>query len=135
VKHLASLASLRFASIILPLLALCCGAVAQNPPHSGKISVPFGFNLGGTNFPAGQYTLSVISPSYGQIRSNDGKLQQTMYFMQTGEPDKNPRALFAARNNKYFFSGVVGWFGKMQYTGFSPHADDQTKEIPITGVE
>lgn len=141
-RHLDALyRSLRLASVCCVLLA--CSAIgfgqeqskSQSRPHAGKISVPFEFNVGGTNFPAGQYILSVISPSYGQIRSSDGKTQQTVYFMQTGEPEKNLRALFVLRNKKYFFSGVLGWFGRMQYTGFSPHADDETKEIPITPTE
>jgi hypothetical protein len=109
--------------------------LGQSQPHAGKISVPFEFEVGGTKFPAGQYILEAISASYGQIRSSDGKTQQTLYFVQTGEPEKSPRALFALRNKKYFFSGVLGWFGRMQYTGFSPHGDDETKEIPITGAE
>jgi hypothetical protein len=127
--------SLHLASVCCLLLTLLAIGFGQNQPHAGKISVPFEFNVGGTKFPAGQYTLSVISPSYGQIRSSDGKTQQTLYFMQTGEPEKNLRAFFAVRNDKYFFSGVLGWFGKMQYTGFSPHAGDETKEIPITPAE
>jgi hypothetical protein len=141
-RHLDALyRSLRLASICCVLLA--CSAIgfgqeqgtSQSRPHAGKISVPFEFNVGGTKFPAGQYVLGVISPSYGQIRSVDGKTQQTLYFMQTGEPEKNPRALFVLRNKNYFFSGVLGWFGRMQYTGFNPHADDETKEIPITAAE
>ena len=101
-------------------------------PHSGRIKVPFEFDVGGTKFAAGQYILDAITPSYGQIRSADGKAQQTLYFVQTGEPEKNPKAIFVVRNNKYFFSAVVAWFGRMDYTGFSPHAGDDTKEIPIT---
>jgi hypothetical protein len=118
--------------LVLTLSAIGFG---QTQPHAGKINVPFEFDVGGTKFPSGQYILEAISPSYGQIRSSDGKTQQTLYFMQTGEPEKNLRALFVLRNKKYFFSGVLGWFGRMQYTGFSPHADDETKEIPITSAE
>ena len=110
-------------------------AKAPSRPHAGKISVPFEFDVGGTKFPPGQYILGVISPSYGQMRSTTDKLQQTLYFVQTGEPEKSPRALFAVRNKKYFFSGVLGWFGRMQYTGFSPHGEDEIKEIPITSAE
>jgi len=141
-RHLDTLyRALRLTSVFCVLLV--CSTIgfgqeqskSQNRPHAGKISVPFEFNVGGTQFPAGQYILGVISPSYGQIRGVDGKPQQTLYFVQTGEPEKNPRALFVLRNKKYFFSGVLGWFGRMQYTGFSPHADDEAKEIPITAAE
>ena len=101
-------------------------------PHSGRIKVPWEFEVGGTKFPAGQYILDAITSSFGQIRSVDGKLQQTLYFVQTSEePEKNPRAIFVVRGNKYYFSSVAGWFGKTQYTGFNPHGGDDTKEIPI----
>jgi len=132
---------LRLACLCCLLPALSIISFGQNQPqggkstlhpHSGRIKVPFDFDVGGTKFPAGQYILDAITPSYGQIRSSDGKQQQTLYFVQTGEPEKSPRAIFIVRNKKYFFSAVVAWFGRMQYTGFSPHADDETKEIPIT---
>ncbi len=108
------------------------GDKTQLHPHSGRIKVPFEFDVGGTKFPAGAYILDAITPSYGQIRSSDGKQQQTLYFVQTGEPEKTPKAIFVERNKKYFFAAVVAWFGNMQYTGFSPHSEDEKKEIPIT---
>jgi hypothetical protein len=135
VKHHALFRWFRLAPAYCLLLMLSGIGFGQSQPRSGIVKVPFEFDVGGTKFPAGQYILEAISPSYGQIRSSDGKMQQTLYFMQTGEPEKNSRALFAVRDKKYFFSGVLGWFGRMQYTGFSPHGDDETKEIPITGAE
>jgi hypothetical protein len=132
---------LRFACVCCLLLALSIIGFGQNQPqggktpprpHSGKIEVPFEFDVGGTKFPPGQYILDAITPSFGQIRSADGKTQQTLYFVQTGEPEKNPKAVFIVRNKKYFFTAVVAWFGRMQYTGFSPHAGDETQDIPIT---
>jgi hypothetical protein len=133
--------SLRLASVCCVLLA--CSAIgfgqeqSKSPtrPHAGKISVPFEFDVGGTKFPAGQYILGVLSGTYGQIRGADDKLQQTLYFTESGQPEKNPRAVFALRDKKYYFSGILGWFGTMQYTGFSPHSDDEVKEIPITAAE
>jgi len=134
--------SLRLASILCLLLTCCAAGLGQQPgkspsrPHAGKISVPFEFDVGGTSFPAGQYILGVLSGAYAQIRStSNDKLQQTLYFTQSGEPEKGPRALFALRGKKYFFSGILGWFGRMQYTGFSPHGDEEIKEIPITSAE
>ena len=130
----------RLACLCCLLLALSIISFGQSQPqggkstlhpHSGRIRVPFEFDVGGTKFAAGQYILDAITPSVGQIRSSDGKAQQTLYFMQTGEPEKNLRAVFVVRSKKYFFSAIVGWFGRMQYTGFSPHSEDETKEIPL----
>jgi hypothetical protein len=127
----------------LRMLTGCCLLLAvlgplafgQNQPHRGKISVSFEFMVGGTKFPPGEYILDAVTSSYGMLRSTDGKLRQTLYFVQTGEPEKNPRAVFNVRDKKYYFAAVIGWFGKMQYTGFSPHGDDETKEIPITSAQ
>ena len=77
----------------------------------------------------------LVSPSYGMIRSMDGKKEQTLYFEQTGEPVKNPRVIFAKRSNTYFFNAVWAWFGKMQFTGFTPRPDDETQEVPITPIQ
>ncbi len=117
------------------LLALSAIGFGQSRPHGGRINVPFEFDVGGTKLPPGQYILGVLSSSYGQLHSSDGKTNQTLYFTQAGEPEKNPRVVFVLRNQKYYFSGVLAWFGKMQYTGFSPHAEDEIKEIPITSAE
>ena len=117
------------------VVTLCAIGSGQDQPHRGKFSVPFEFDVGGTKLPAGEYVLEAVSSSYGTLRSTDGKTEQTMYFVQTGVPEKNPRVIFAVRNGKYFFSGVSVWIGKLQYTGFHPHEGDETKDVPITPVE
>jgi len=140
-RHDSLCRALRLASICCLLFA-CSGfgfgqdqSKGPTKPHVGKISVPFEFDVGGTKFPAGQYIVGVLTGTYAQIRSSNDKIQQTLYFTESGQPEKNPRALFALRAKKYYFSGILGWFGRMQYTGFSPHGDDEMKEIPITSAE
>jgi len=113
----------------------CILATAQEQPHRGKINASFEFDVGGVKFPPGQYILEAVSPSYGMIHSMDGKKEQTLYFEQTGEPVKNPRVIFAKRSNTYFFNAVWAWFGKMQFTGFTPRPDDETQEVPITPIQ
>jgi len=117
------------------LVLLFAPGLAQQPPHRGRINVAFEFQAGETKFPAGEYLLYDITSTRGLLRSADGKLRQTLYFSQSGEPENNPRVVFAVRNDKYYFSAIVGWFGRMQYTGFSPHAEDGTKEVPIVSSE
>jgi hypothetical protein len=124
--------------VVLPclLLSLSMFGFGQNPPHRGKINVPFEFSIGGVTFPAGQYTLEAISPSYGLLRSSDGKRQQVLYFVQKkSAPTKVPEVIFGKRFNKYYLAGIWGWFGWLQFTGFSPHEGDETKEVPIAQAE
>jgi hypothetical protein len=118
------------------LLGLSISGFGQNQPHRGKINVPFEFNIGGATFPPGQYTLEAISPSYGLLRSSDGKRQQVLYFVQKkSAPAKTPEVIFGKRFNKYYLAGIWGWFGWLQFTGFSPHEGDETKQVPITQAE
>ena len=128
-------------------LVFCTLVTAQNDPHRGKINVPFEFYIGGVGFPAGQYILEAASPAYGKLRSIDGKNEQRLYFVQKSEkeqveyfapdgiPVKRPMVIFAKRYNKYYFSAVWSWFGLMQFTGFSSHPYDETKQVLITPVE
>ncbi len=117
-------------------LGLSTVGFGQNQPHRGKINVPFEFSIGGVTFPAGPYTLEAISPSYGLLRSSDGKRQQALYFVQKkSAPAKTPEVVFGKRFDKYYFAAIWGWFGWLQFTGFSPHDSDETKVVPITQAE
>ncbi len=64
---------------------------AQSPPTRATIDVPFDFYISGNKLPAGQYSLDRIIPTYGMLRSKDGKVQQDLYFIQTAVSRKrNP---------------------------------------------
>ncbi len=126
----------RIVALFSLLLGLSIPGFSQNQPHRGKVNVPFEFSIGGATFPAGPYTLEAISPSYGYLRSTDGKRQEVLYFVQKkSAPAKTPEVIFGKRFNKYYLAGIWGWFGWLQFTGFSPHDGDETKEVPITQAE
>jgi hypothetical protein len=119
------------------ILLFCSLAVAQDHPRSGSANIPFDFYVSGTKMLAGQYTLDIIAPTYVTLRSQDGKQQQQLYFVQTAAPGKNDPAkiIFNLRNGKYYFSQVWSWFGKAQLTSFVPKPSDQMKEVPLQGAE
>ncbi len=112
-------------------------AFAQDHPRSGTITVPFDFYISGNKMPAGQYTLSIVVPTYATIRSQDGKLQQDLYFFQIASPGKKPESkiIFNLRDGKYYLSQASTWLGKSQLTSFTPKSTDQTKEIPLIPIE
>jgi hypothetical protein len=130
---------LRWLCVVSCLLIsiLWAPAQAQNRPRRATANIPFDFYISGNKMPAGQYTLDVVVPTYGIIRSQDGKLQQDMYFFQVASPGKNPESkiIFNLRDGKYYFSQVWSWLGKSQLTSFTPKPDDQTKEVPMQPVE
>lgn len=121
--------------VLLGCLAatLCVLGIAQEKPRSGTIRIPYEFYVGPDKLPAGQYSIELISPSYAMLRSEDGKKQEDLYFMQIGEPAKNPEAkmVFATRNGKHLLAEVWGWFGGAQYTDFNAQPKDQMQSIPI----
>lgn len=71
--------------------------------------IPFAFNVGKTELPAGEYTVTVLNPNSDrkvlQIRSADGKLSA---LIQTGERETNvqdqTKLVFNRYGNKYFFA-------------------------------
>ena len=120
--------------LVMSASALLC---AQSRPTRGIIDVPFDFYISGNKFPAGQYTLEAIAPTYALLRSKDGKSQQDLYFLQIAIASKDTPAkvIFALRDGKYYFSQVWSWFGKAQLSSFTPRATDQTKDVPLKAVE
>lgn len=83
--------------------------------------------------PAGQYSLDLIAPTYVMLRSQDGTMQQNLYFIQTAVAGKNPasKVVFAPRDGKYYLSEVWSWLGTAQLSSFTPKASDPTKSVPL----
>lgn len=119
------------------ILLFCSLAVAQDHPRSGTANIPFDFYVSGTRMSAGPYTLEIVAPTYVTLRSQDGKQQQQLYFIQTAVPGKDTAAkiIFNLRDGKYYFSQVWSWLGKAQLTSFTPKSTDQTKDVPLNPIE
>ena len=74
-----------------------------------RARIPFAFNVGQTELPAGEYTVTVLNPNSDrkvlQIRSDDGKLSA---LIQTSELNTNTqeqtKLVFNRYNNRYFFA-------------------------------
>lgn len=118
------------------LMILASFGSAQNSPTRADVNVPFDFYVSGDKLPAGPYTLEIVAPTYVTLRSADGKLQRTLYFVQTGLADKDaqPTMRFAARKGQYYLAEVWSSRGKGQLTSFNPQAGDEIKEVPLNAV-
>ena len=110
---------------------------AQSPPTRGTTDIPFDFYISGEKFPAGQYTLDRIIPTYVLLRSKDGKVQQELFLIETAAPVKDPplKIIFALHDGKYYFAEVWSWYGKARLTSFTPSASDQAKDVPLKAAE
>ena len=115
------------------IVSFCALAFAQTQPHKGSADIPFEFYVGSEKLPAGRYSIELVSPSYAMLRSQDGKKELALYFVQVGEPPKEPemKLVFATRDQKHLLAEAWGWFGKAQYTGFDTKAGDQMQSVLI----
>lgn len=130
---------LAYSFIFAFVLAMGSAAFAQQEtaPRTGTAKVPFDFYISGNKFPAGEYTLSIIAPTYVLLRNKDGKTQQDLYFMQTAVAGQNnpSKVIFAVRNGKYYFAEVWSYFGKAQLTSFTSQPGDGSKDVALVPVE
>jgi hypothetical protein len=119
------------------VLLLACSAFAQKPLRSGTADIPFDFYIAGNKLPAGHYTLDLVAPTYVTIRSQDGKLQQDLYFLQAAVATKGmpTQLVFAVRDGKYYLAEIWSDLGKSQLTSFSSKAGEKTKDVPLTITE
>lgn len=130
-----ALRCLCFAVILIMVLSGLLAA--QSQPTRGTIDVPFDFYISGEKLPAGQYTVDRIAPTYGVLRSKDGRVQQNLYFIQTAVPVKNTplKVIFALRDGKYYFAEIWSWYGKSRLSSFTPSASDKAKDVPLKAAE
>ena len=128
--------SLKYFSVLLLVALVCLPLFAELPPPA-TADIPFDFYISGVKLPAGQYTLSIVAPTYVLLRSKDGKVEQDLYFMQSASPGKNPpfKIVFAERDGKDYFSQVWSILGTSQLTSFNPMPGDKTKDVPLKPVE
>ena len=65
---------------------------AQDHPNRATIDVSFDFDISSGKLTAGPYSLDLIAPTYVMLRSQDGKVRQKLYFIQTAVAGKNSTA-------------------------------------------
>jgi hypothetical protein len=73
--------------------------------------IPFGFNVGKTNLPAGKYTITVLNPTSDQkvlqIRSTNGRSSATVLTTSIiGNTSDDAKLVFHRYGNLYFFAQV-----------------------------
>jgi hypothetical protein len=104
-KYLAlTIASIAFVA----LLATTAQAQTTGSPIM-RAHIPFAFNVGRTELPAGEYNIAVLNPSSDhkvlQIRSTDGRVGAIVNTLGTTAqaPDKS-KLVFRCYGEKYFFA-------------------------------
>ena len=97
-------------AIILLTGALAAAAQAQTSSAQRVVAnIPFAFNVGQTQLPAGKYTITVLNPSSDrrvlQVRNADGRssaIVQTTSVL--GNAADNAKIVFHRYGDRYFFA-------------------------------
>lgn len=97
-------------AIILVVGALAAAAQAQTSSAQRVVAnIPFAFNVGQTQLPAGKYTITVLNPSSDrrvlQVRNADGRLSaivQTTSVLVNAAGDA--KLVFHRYGDRYFFA-------------------------------
>lgn len=97
-------------AIIIVIGAFTASAQAQTAANQKVVAnIPFGFNVGTKNLPAGKYTITVVNPSSDrkilQIRSTDGRSTAiTLTTSVAGNTPEETKLVFHRYGDQYFFA-------------------------------
>jgi len=101
--------SITFAVMMFLVVVTIKAEAVASGSQKMRARIPFAFNVGKTELPAGEYTVTVLNPNSDrkvlQIRSTDGKHSA---LIQTSELDTNTaeqtKLVFNRYGNRYFFA-------------------------------
>ena len=99
--------------LVAIILLACTFAVNTQAQSAGAqkvvANIPFAFNVGKTNLPAGKYTITVLNPTSDrkvlQIRSTNGRsIATTLTSNVIGNLSDDTKLVFHRYGNSYFFA-------------------------------
>lgn len=105
-RHLNTLVA-----ILILVGALTVSAQAQTAGAQKVVAnIPFAFNAGNTNLPAGKYTITVLNPTSDrkilQIRSTKGSSATVLTTAESGNISDDAKLVFQRYGDRYFFAQV-----------------------------
>ena len=94
--------------VLVGILAINANSQTTNAPRV-LATIPFAFNVGKVELPAGKYTIAVLNPSSDrkvlQIRSADGRSSAIVLTNGViGTPSDNSKLVFDRYGDRYFFA-------------------------------
>src|SRR5262245_22220941 len=97
-------------AIVVLVSVLSINSLAQSAGTQKVLAnIPFSFNVGKVNLPAGKYTITVLNPSSDrkalQIRSADGRSSAIVLTnTEKGKASDDAKLVFDRYGDKYFFA-------------------------------
>ena len=95
---------------LLSVIALAAGAFAYaQQPHNMSADIPFDFNAGTSQMPAGHYTVTSLSPAMVTLRSDSGQIVTVAtHSAETLNPKEPGRLIFHRYGDVYFLAQLWG---------------------------
>ena len=104
----------RHINILLAIIVLASALTVSTQAQSASAqkvvaNIPFAFNVGNTNLPAGKYTISVLNPTSDrkvlQIRSTNGRASAMIQTNSvTGNTSDDAKLVFQRYGDRYYFA-------------------------------
>ena len=96
-------------AILILVGALTISAQAQTAGAQKMVAkIPFAFNVGNTNLPAGKYTITVLNPTSDRkilhIRNTKGSGATVLTTVETGNISDDAKLVFQRYGDRYFFA-------------------------------
>lgn len=103
--------SFQLATLVLIGLFAVCAQAQSRSGQQLKVDVPFAFNVGNAELPAGEYTVKIINPSSDRavLQIRDAKGQSSALIGTTDVvswSSKNARLAFRQYGSQYFLAQV-----------------------------
>ena len=97
--------------VLLVVISLMCNATSAFAQAYAKANVPFAFNVGGAQLPAGTYEIKVLSQSPYEIMIENSETRAAAMSIARREGPRNTESklVFNRIDNRYFLSEV--WKG------------------------
>ena len=103
-------------------------------------NIPFAFNVGNTNLPAGKYTISVLNPSSDrkilQIRSTNGRASAMVQTNSViGNTSDDAKLVFQRYGDRYFFAQAQMAGESTSFAAVKSSAQRAQKEAVAAGAK
>ena len=128
-------------AIIVLAGALTVNAQAQTVRTQIAVAnVPFAFNVGNKNLPAGKYTVTVVNPASDrkvlQIRSTNGRASAMIQTNSVvGNVSDNAKLVFQRYGDRYFFAQVQIAGDSTSFAAIKSSAQRAQKEAIAAGAK
>ena len=125
-------------AILILVGAFTISAHAQTAGAQRVVAnIPFAFNVGDTNLPAGKYTITVLNPTSDrkilQIRNTKGASATVLTTAVTGNVSDDAKLVFQRYGDQYFFAQAQMAGDSTTFSALKSNAERaQSQAIAVT---